>query len=123
MRSSDWSSDVCSSDLIGPQERKSLQSEGTLNCAPEAPLQPSCQWDKKAIADRHNHRPKCGNQVLTAAPSAKQSLGGVARIGVSASTTRVGVGRAQGTQNGKRTEEGRGGKEGGSTEQSRGGRK
>src|SRR3546814_19670955 len=63
--------DSAGSVVIGPQERKSLQSEGTLNCAPEAPLQPSCQLDKKAIADRHNHRPKCVNQIGTASCRAR----------------------------------------------------
>src|SRR3546814_19717255 len=65
--------DSAGSVVIGPQERKSLQSEGTLNCAPEATLQPSCQLVKTAIADRHTHRPHCGTPVHTEPPHPNQT--------------------------------------------------
>src|SRR3546814_3390829 len=51
-----------------------------------------------------SHRSKYGNHVLTAAPSANQSAGGVARIGLSNSSVRADAERAQRSQMGRSEE-------------------
>src|SRR3546814_20863574 len=81
--------DSAGSVAIGPQERTSLQSDGTPNCAPEPPLPPTCQLDKQAIADRHLLRPQCGNHVIPPPPTPTHSVIGEARICPTAHPTHV----------------------------------
>ena len=54
-----------------------------------------------AQSPRRKHRSKYGNHVLTAAPSANQSVAAVARIGLSNSSTQADAERAERSQDGK----------------------